>query len=273
MRRFSPSLRSQTIANGPAFFSRMFVDQARHVYLGYELLLERKENGTFLATVGKLGVTPMDLAASLSARFPINLEWTLLPLPEIPEPHLFHEGETISIDLFLDPSTGDKLIDDIRINPPLATSPFRPVPPALRPVPTVSGDARDFSAADAEMQIVQIRSISLNGTIQAAPVVRSVRGPLVWIYVPDHGRYILSLVPRPGLDFTKTGELRGGAISFTIGQDAINLECNVPIAAGDAAYNLWVMHDAEWEPISTAQKDRSTIGSVSAGELAALQRK
>jgi hypothetical protein len=217
-------------------------------------------------------VTPMDLAASLSARFPIDLEWTILPLPAIPEPHLFHDGDTLSIDLFVDPSTGDQLVDDIRINPQPAAH-FVPLPRVAPPTPTVSGDARDFSAADAEMQIVQIRGISLNGTIQAAPIVRSVRGPLIWIYVPGHGRYILSMAPRPGLDFTKTGEVRGGAISFTIGEDAIKLESNVPIAVGDAPYNLWVVHDEEWEPISATQKDRPGLGSVGAAELTALKQK
>src|SRR4029077_18478994 len=109
-------------------------DEARHIYLGYELLLERKENGSYLVTVGKLGVTPMDLAISLSPRIPIDLQWTLLALPAIPEPRLCHDGDTISIDLLCDPS-GDKLIDDVRINPPPPTTRFMPIPAAVLPVP------------------------------------------------------------------------------------------------------------------------------------------
>jgi hypothetical protein len=226
--RFVPYLRSQAPPGGPAFYTRIFVDRTNHTYLGYELLLEEKQRGAYQATVGKLGVTPIDLAASLSPSSPIDLEWTLLPLPGIP--------------------------------------------PA-RTVPTVSGEARDFSAADAEFQILQPRAVFLNGALEGAPILRNIRGPLVWIYLPKHGRYILSLAPRPGLDFIKAGEVRGGVISFTIGGDSIRLESNMSFAVGDAPYNLWILHDEEWEPISEAQKNRPGIGSVGAAELVALKRK
>jgi hypothetical protein len=140
-------------------------------------------------------------------------------------------------------------------------------------VPTVSGDARDFTSADAELQILQPRAVIMNGAQQGAPPLKNIRGNLVWIYIPKHGRYVLSLAPRPGLDFTKSGEVRGGAITFTIGEDSIKLECNLPIAPGDAPYNLWVLHDKEWEPTSEAQKIHPGVGSVGAAELAALKQK
>ncbi len=270
LNRFAPSLRTQTVPNGSVFYTRIFIDEAHRTYVGYELLLERKLD-FYQATVGKLGVTPMDLAASLSGRFPINLEWTSLPIPSVPEPHQLHDGDTLSIDLFVDPATGDKLIDDIRINPPAPTRFLQP-PQALQPVPTVAGAARDFSAADAELQIARPHTVILNGTPQGSPILHNVRGPLLWIYLPSHGRYILSLAPRPGLDFVKVGEVRGGAISFTIGKDSIRLESIVPMAAGDAPYNLWVLHDQDWEPVSAAQKERPGIGSVGAAELAALKK-
>jgi hypothetical protein len=273
LRRFAPSLRERTIANGPAFFTRIFLDAERHAYLGYELLIERKPAGAYLATVGKLGVTPMDLADSLFASFPIDLEWTMLPLPAIPERRLLHDGDTLSINLFVDPALGDKLIDEIRINPPLPVSRFGPaqLPSRAIPIPTVSGDPRAFSAADAEMQIVQSR-VSLNGTMKGV-IGRSVRGSLVWLYLPGHGRYVLSLTPRPGLDFQQAGEVRGGVISFALAGDSIRLESFSPIAAGDSPYLLYVLHDPQWEPTSEKQKSAPNIGTVGAAELSALNQK
>lgn len=270
LRRFAPSLRERTIANGPAFYTRIFLDAERHAYLGYELLIERKPAGAYLATVGKLGVTPMDLADSLFASFPIDLEWTMLPLPAIPEPRLVPDGDTLSINIFVDPASGDKLIDEIRINPPLPVSRFGPaqLPSRAIPIPTVSGDPRAYSAADAEMQIVQSR-LSLNGAMKGV-IGRSVHGSLVWLYLPGHGRYILSLTPRPGLAFKQSGEVRGGAISFTLDGDSIHLESFAPIAAGEAAYLLYVLHDPQWEPTSEKQKGAPNIGTVGAAELAAL---
>jgi hypothetical protein len=206
-----------------------------------------------------------------------STEWTFQPLPSIPEPRMVHDGETISVDLFVDPATGEKLIDDIRIDPPrtaIRPSPAVPAAPVNRPIPTVSGDARDFSAADAELQISQPR-VTLNGAPQntATRGAANVRGSLVWFYLPEHGRYILSLAPRPDLDFQKAGEVRGGAIPFTVGDDSIKLECATPIATGNAPYYLYVLHDPEWEPTAQAQKGQFAVGSVAPGELAALTRK
>ena len=269
LRRFAPSLRERTIANGPGFYIRILYDAEHRVYLGYELLIERKPAGAYLATVGKLGVTPMDLASSLLASFPIDLQWTLLPLPAIPEPRLLHDGDTVSIDLFTDPAYGDKLIDDIVVNPALPIARSGPAQLPSRPIPTVSGDPRGFSAADAEMQIVQSR-VSLNGAMKGV-IGRSVRGSLLWLYLPGHGRYILSLTPRPGLDFKQAGEVRGGAISFALDGDSVHLESFIPIATGDVPYLLYVLHDPQWEPTSEKLKSAPNIGSVGAAELSALR--
>jgi hypothetical protein len=273
MRRFVPSLRAVTIANGPAFFSRMFVDEARHIYIGYELLLERKENDTYLGTIGKLGVTPMELAASPSRRILVDLSWTLLPLPAMPEPRLFHEGDTLSIELFVDPATGDRLIDDIRINPAVPATRLFPVPSAEQPLPTISGNPREFAASDADLQFVLPRALLLNGVRQGSIAARNVRGPLVWLYLPDHGRYVFSLTPRAGLNFVKAGRVGGGVLLFAVGKDSVILECGSPMAPGSSLYHLYVLHDANWEPTSEAQKVRPLLGSVSPDELIALTKK
>jgi hypothetical protein len=175
--------------------------------------------------------------------------------------------------------SGEKLIDDIEIRPftPLARLPL-PVNIGAtggnRPVPTVSGTARDFSATDAELQLTQPRvtfnEASQDTTTRGAPLAR---GALVWFYLPGHGRYILSLVARPELDFEPAGEVRGGAVSFTLDKDSIKLECMNPVAAGDSPYNLYVLHDPEYEPTAQAQKGKFALGTVGAAELAALKRK
>jgi hypothetical protein len=82
----------------------------------------------------------------------------------------------------------------------------------------------------------------------------------------------LSLAPRPDLNFKLAGEVRGGAIAFSLGDDSIRLESPNPIATGDAPYNLYVLRDPEWEPTAQAQKGQFAAGSVSPGELAELKR-
>ena len=256
---------------GRTFFSRILLDPVNHTYFGYELLVEPQQPGTFLATLGKLGVTPLDLAGTLGMA---NRDWTLQPQPELPKPRVVHDDELLSIDLFLDPS-GAKLIDDIKITPPPRITGFVSVPiarPAPRPVPTVDGQPRDFTASDAELQITNPRGVTLNGVRQASIPLRNVHGALVWLYIPDQGRYVMSLTSRPDLNFKRAGEVRGGLISFTVDGDRITLECPSPIAPGDAPYHLYILHDEDWEPISEAQKLRHSLGSVSPAELTALKK-
>jgi hypothetical protein len=267
-RRFAAGIRSHSVLNGKSFYSRYFSDDANHLYLGYELLVQQQP-GAYLMTFGKLGLTALEIAVQSHN----STEWTMQPMPAIPEPRVVHDGDTISVVLFVDAATGEKLIDDIRIDPPRAAiRPATSLPPAPvnRPIPTVSGNARDFSPADAELQIAQPR-VTLNEAPQntATRGAANVRGSLVWFYLPDHGRYVLSLVPRPDLDFEKAGEVRGGAITFTLGTDSIKLECPTPIATGSTPYYLYVLHDPEWEPTAQAQKGQFATGSVAPGELAA----
>jgi hypothetical protein len=266
--------------SGESFFTRVLLDAANHVYFGYELILEEQQPGTYLATFGKLGLTPMEAAASAGSKV---AGWSMQALPAMPQPKVVRDGEMLSIELMTDAATGEKLIDDIEIQPNSRRS--APVFNARLPnpfaatrggpsVPTVEGNARDFSAADGEMRITQPR-ITVNGTAQstAGRGLPNAAGSLVWFYLPGRGRYVLSLVPRPDLDFQKAGEVRGGAISFTLGNDTIKLECLNQIAAGNAPYNLYVLLDPEWEPTAQAQRGQFAAGSVDPGELAALKRK
>ena len=256
---------------GKTYFTRTVMDSVNHQYFGYEVLLEEQQPGTYLATFGKPVVSPMEAVATASGGLS---QWSLRTLA-LPEPKVVRDGDIISIELMTNATTGDKLIDDITIQPQRPTIRWFPapgfqgspgltgaqVPPGNRAVPSVEGAARDFSAADAEMRLTQPRA-TLNGIPQStAARVSSVTGSLVWFYLPGRGRYILSLVPRPGLDFQRTGEVRGGAIALTLSGDMITLESPVEIATGHAPYNLYVLRDPEWEPTTREQKEHFAVGS------------
>jgi len=254
------------------------MDSGNHEYFGYEVLLVEQQYGTYLATFGKLPTTSMEASATVAG----SEQWSIRPLV-LPEPRIVHDGDVIGIELMTDTTTGDKLIEDITIQPfsQRATigSPIPPLgrggpgQPGERAVPTVEGSPRDFSAADGEMRL-SLPRVTLNGTAQPAAgrATPNVTGKLVWFYIPGRGRYILSLVPRPELEFQKAGEVRGGRITLTLNGDAITLECFSEIATGHAPYNLYVLCDSKWEPTAQGQKGQLAIGSVDAEELAMLKR-
>src|SRR4051794_2312326 len=108
------SSRIRGITNGPTFYTRILIDRRSRTYLGYELLLEPQRTGKYLATFGRLGVTPLDLAAgtlpipapdSSEPQSSLHLPWTALPLPTVPEARIVDPTDTLSIVLFLDAAT------------------------------------------------------------------------------------------------------------------------------------------------------------------------
>jgi hypothetical protein len=100
------------------------VDDAHHVYFGYELAFEEQpQKGEYLATFRILALTAMELSMQK-----MQGRWTSQALPAIPAPRVVHAGDMLSIDLFVDPATGAKLIDDIRVQ---ARSVGIPPPPVV----------------------------------------------------------------------------------------------------------------------------------------------
>jgi hypothetical protein len=259
---------------------RSLRDDSAHIFLGYDLLIEpQPQPDTFRVTFRELTTNPLNVARGPGGQ-PFNpAEWKTLPLPVYPAPQVVHPGDTISVDLWVNPDTGQKLVDYISFqqpqsHPTLLIGPG-PISRSAPAVPTVSGTARDFSAEDAEMRLVQPR-IAMNGTPQDTTPSRgaaNAAGTLVWFHLPNHGRYILSLAPRADLGFVKAGEVRGGAITFTLGGDTFTLESNTAITTGYAPYILYVLHDPDWEPTAQAQRGHFQTGSVSPGEIALLRRK
>jgi hypothetical protein len=277
---------------GPlTFVSHYVYDSPHDVYFGYDVLIDKQPSGAYTLTFAKLSLSPLELVYEIRRNPPVGwpmpppsrnpADWTFEPLPAYLQPQTLREGETLRVELLTDKDTGRKMYENLRILPergPVRASIVRGAPLAVnRPmpvVPTVAGTAREFSAADAELQLTQPH-VTLNGAPQDSTGRNpaTVHGPLLWFYLPGHGRYVLSLVPHPDLDFKLAGEARGGVISFSLGAASIKLECPVPVAPGSFAYNLYVLHDPEWEPTAQAQKGQFALGSVDPGELIALRRK
>ena len=221
------------VSGGNPTHHRYMTDRARRIYFGYDIRIEPgTESNTYQVAFLPLGIG----ADKIEPHDPAG--WTLLPLAVYPAPQTVHGGDTIALDLFSNSATGQKIVDYIRIgNKPREV------------VYADSGPARDFSVTDAELRLMEPK-ISVNGNPLPATAhfTGGVTGAAVWIYLPERGRYFLSLVPHPELGFRKAGEIRGSSLTFTIGADTIAFECNGRIAPGYAPFNLYVLPDPGWRP-------------------------
>ena len=95
-------------------------------------------------------------------------------------------------------------------------------------------------------------------------------GALLWLYIPERGRFIFSLVPREGYDFEKIAVLDENKITFTIDRERYEWVSGTSILPSGGAWNLWVLRDTKYTPLFSAEdsqpratpKTRSVFGKI-----------
>jgi len=97
----------KTKAAGAVGIMRYSRNTKKHEYFGYEAVAEPiLQAGTYRVTFSAL--TFEDLAVSPSG-------WRMLPAPIFPSPQIAGSADTIALDLFENPATGQKIVDYLRI--------------------------------------------------------------------------------------------------------------------------------------------------------------
>jgi hypothetical protein len=93
-------------------------------------------------------------------------------------------------------------------------------------------------------------SLSING-YQVGKSKSSIgcTGALLWLYVPERGRFIFSLVPREGYDFEKVAVLDDNRIEFTLNGERYEWLSSASILPNGGTWNLWVLHDTNYTPL------------------------
>jgi hypothetical protein len=162
----------------------------------------------------------------------------LLPLPKTPGTQTVRSGETIAVDLLINPLGGQKVVDYLTVRGP-----------GQREVYTAEGPPREFTVEDVPLSIMGPR-LTINGELVegTSGMTGGVSGVAVRFYLPDKGRFVLTLAPNEALGFRRAGEIRGSTLTFTIGRDTYSFDCNGRIAPGDGPYHLYVHHDPNYRP-------------------------
>ena len=80
----------------------------------------------------------------------------------------------------------------------------------------------------------------MNGKlVEATATCRNgVSGTVVWLYLPGHGRFVVSLFPNEKLGFQKNGVTSADTLTFREGATEYRVECASAIAPGSGPYNL-----------------------------------
>jgi hypothetical protein len=205
---------------------RRFIDDSgHHQTFGYELKLEPSADGA----TAQIRIEPLR-----DAEHAIRNGWTSFGLPfDLPKypviPNL-RAGDTVAIDLLINPATGQKLVDYLTLE--RGPSPDR---------------VHDFSLDDILISIDRPR-ISIDGKLleSTAHYQGGAAGKVVWIHMAGRGAYFFSLSPNQKLGFQKNGMISANTLTFRDGASEFRVECSQPVAPGEGPYNLYVVHKPDW---------------------------
>jgi len=242
---------------------RIFLDRDNRVYFGYDLEIELAGSDQYRLIIKPLSQPPTLMPPALGRRFGARTlnggqtqsaelrltDLTSIALPTYPAPQVIHDGDTLALDVLVNPHVAVKIIDLIKV-----TSKELPAQAQLHEGVSANGGGRAATDLTAEMIYLQVTNSHLlvNGKKIAGADGDNrsgLAGQLLWFYLTGYGRFTLSLTPREGYDFQKVGVVEGSKLSFTVGGNRFEWISTSPVVPNVAdALNLWVLHDPRYQP-------------------------
>src|SRR5262249_17304442 len=121
---------------------------------------------------------------------------------------------------------------------------------------------RDFTLDAVALEMKDYSLLVNDNLVATGKSKNGCANALLWIYIPNHGRFIFSLFPREGYSFQKTGIVAGNKIEFTLNGDHYQWLSSAPILREEGTWNLWVLHDVSYTPLFVKREPPPTEKSV-----------
>lgn len=228
-------------ASGLSVVKRLIVDPGLSSYFGYSLRASRTvAGGSFRVEIEKLEPSPgSPLLRLMETLCPSCQELRATASVRYPDPFELGDGEAFILDLLENPTSGEKIVDVIRVSSSRPDD-QPPAPPALRMVNCV----------------LKVDGEAVRGS-------GSVYGDVISFHVQDHGRFFISPSPLEGYAFEPIARLAGRTITFSAAGHTYEWVSKEPVrgAGAEAAGPLWVWHEAGYEsPVWLDADHESPIG-------------
>jgi hypothetical protein len=231
---------------------RVWVDKAESSYFGYDLEIEPlSETKQFRVSIKPLSrkfaqeLENGGALKALSGRSTATMVNTSFLLSQIVD-----DGDTVALDVLVNHQTGVKLIDLVTIS-----SSGKPVE---NPSP---GPARDFSLSDVQLTM-RNPQLFINSELVTSSSTMSVSGELIYFFLLGRGRFVFSIRPFEGYNFQKLGEIQNNKLSFSLGSDNFELISSTPVIGEGGAWNLWVLHQPDYDPAFFRSKGTFFMGAM-----------
>ncbi|HYY97289.1 MAG TPA: hypothetical protein VE642_01790 [Pyrinomonadaceae bacterium] len=221
----------------PNLIRRVFVDKRDELFFGYELLVERVgDSKQFRVAVRPLSEEYLKQLAARPAFQKRRLHPSYNPAAFSTAPQTVGDGDTFALDVLRNPRTGAKIVDLIQVSLSDAA-----------PDEAGAGEPpRDFALEDVSLQVKNYELLIDGESVYKSPG-GSLSGPLIWLALRGRGRFVFSLVPRPGYEFQKTARLEQNRITFDWGGERFEWVSSEPVVGLGGNWNLWVMHDPDYD--------------------------
>ena len=248
------SLFAQAFAGENRIIHRVLTDAQQNVVFGYDLWISADP----ITKKFSVAVLPADEAFRRS--FLKNVNGAFATFPKSTTPQTLDDGDAVSLELLVNHESGAKIVDVVSVTFDRTT---------LRES-NLESAPKDFTL-DAVALGVKHYSLLINGNeVSKSKSSIGCSGALLWLYIPERGRFIFSLVPREGYDFEKIAVLDENKIAFMIDGERYEWVSGASILPSGGTWNLWVLRDTKYTPLFTAEdsqpratpKTRSVFGKL-----------
>jgi hypothetical protein len=226
---------------GKVVMQRFVRDNLRQIYASYTVTVETLPQESYRVSFGP----PLPPTEMLG-----KADWKVLAPAKYPLPQTMKDEDSIRLEVYSNGTTR-RVVDYIHVGRQDRMV-FRKETP------------HDSYAEDAELAFTQPR-LRVNGVEANAVGVlpETTRGPLLWVYVPGHGRYVLSLQTHAESGFEERGEVAGNTLTFTAPDgNVFRIGTTERIAPGSGTYAVHVLPDVDWMPADPQDRAQVTMGAT-----------
>ncbi len=236
LRQSPAALSSQALADRDQLIHRVLRDRDGRFVFGYDLWV----SGDSTTKKFKVAVKPLaaELANSLRADESPTTE-ALSTFPKPTESQTLDDGAEFSLDLLINKTTGVKIVDVVKVS--FNRGSLGGDNPTIR--------ARDLTLDAVAMAMKDYSLLVNDELIGTGKSKTGSTGALLWLFVPERGRFIFSLVPRADYAFEKVGTVSANKIEFSLHGNHYEWLSSSPILREEGTWNLWVLSDPKYLPM------------------------
>lgn len=231
-------LYAQAFAGENRIIHRVLTDAQKNVVFGYDLWVSADP----ITKKFRLAVLPSDESfrrSFLKDSAALRPAGSFTTFPNSTAPQTLDDGDAVSLELLVNKESGVKIVDVVSVTFDRTTLRDNQLDTA----------PKDFTLDAVALSMKNYSLLMNDELVSKSKSTIGASGALLWLYIPERGRFIFSLVPREGYDFQKAAVLEENRIMFTVKDERYEWLSSELILPNGGTWNLWIFHDTDYTPL------------------------